>query len=51
VEDRIILDCGCEYEEINGRSYWVYCDEHDVDVCERDRQPLTKFRKSAEDYA
>jgi hypothetical protein len=45
-----LLDCGCEFEVINNRGFWVYCDEHDVDAIETEKPIIKKYRKSVEDY-
>ena len=50
MSEKVILECGCEFEEINGKGYWIYCDEHDVEVYDMEPRPLTKYRKSVEDY-
>jgi hypothetical protein len=51
VEKNIVLECGCEYEVINNKGFWFYCEEHDVDAALSTEKPvLKKYRKSIEDY-
>ena len=49
MEVSTVLDCGCEYEVINGKVMWIYCDEHDVDIEQPTEYPIKKFRKSLQD--
>lgn len=42
-----VLECGCEREVVNGRVFWVLCDEHDEEGNpDPEPAPLKKFRKT-----
>ena len=43
-DEKTILDCGCEFEMINNKGFWVYCEEHDVDAAQDSGKPTIKKR-------